>query len=606
MNQKRPIVLTNSYNILVNKGGKIMLDEIKEFEQYTFDLNDEKTYAAPLKKSDCRLKKTPLIKDFSGITRALTIIARYYMFNKNNSNVFNVKDVDYIKEVLRAWCGFQTKEYIPEIDGWLNLYIRKAAFYNPAKTCVEEFIKTKVTLQNQLSEYENKKVEIKKQRPKLGDKNLALAVKEKYPELIDAIIFDKLEKIFPETVLKKENNEDFPIKEKAEAIALKTTMSELEKKKEKLSEIEKEIEKNYKVTLSKLDNLKNLTTRITDVMKIIDVLIKLNNKAKYYNKSFYSSNFENKPYDLNTITLALKTTMSKLEKKKEKLSEIEKEIEKNYKVTLSKLDNLKNLTTRITDVMKIIDVLIKLNNKAKYYNKSFYSSNFKNKPYDLNTITLDRIIANAFTMGRLEQYYLVCDGNPFEAVTIKKNTAEANPQSTKPQKNNTNVIEKKLLDPRNNDKDLILKITANYLLQKRFTDQEYVVFNKTDMSNWMWKKGKADNFNLFMYKLDTGNSPNDCTAIIAKRRAPEKLESLFNLVILGADKKQGKKGTSKVKLKVHPDWIKLFRLVRIQDIMKSENKNALYFSDGCQNSYLVVNNWKGTPIFEDKEDVSRC
>ena len=521
MNQKRPIVLTNSYNILVNKGGKIMLDEIKEFEQYTFDLNDEKTYAAPLKKSDCRLKKTPLIKDFSGITRALTIIARYYMFNKNNSNVFNVKDVDYIKEVLRAWCGFQTKEYIPEIDGWLNLYIRKAAFYNPAKTCVEEFIKTKVTLQNQLSEYENKKAEIKKQRPKLGDKNLALAVKEKYPELIDAIIFDKLEKIFPETVLKKENNEDFPIKEKAEAIALKTTMSELEKK-------------------------------------------------------------------------------------KEKLSEIEKEIEKNYKVTLSKLDNLKNLTTRITDVMKIIDVLIKLSNKAKYYNKSFYCSNFKNKPYDLNTITLDRIIANAFTMGPLEQYYLVCDGNPFESITVKKNTTEANTRNKKKKTKNADANEMHLLDPGNNDKDLILKATASYLLQKRFTDQEYVVFNKTDLANWMWQKGKADNFNLFMYKLDTGNSPNDCTAIIAKRRAPEKLEPLFNLVILGADKKQGKKGTSRVKLKVHPDWIKLFRLVRIQDIMKSENKNALYFSDGCQNSYLVVNNWNGTPIFEDKEDVSRC
>ena len=487
-----------------------MLDEIKEFEQYTFNLNDKKL-SMPLKKTDCRLNKTPLIKDFSGVTRALTIIARYYMYNKDNNDVFSAKDTCHIKEVLRAWCGFATQESIPELDGWLNLYIRKAAFYSPAKACIEEFIKTKKALESQLHDYEIKKAEIKKLRPRLGEKNLILAVQEKYPELTEAIIFDSLEKIFPETTKRKENNKDCSIREKAEVLALKTTISELAEKKERLAEVKKQ-----------------------------------------------------------------------------------------YKDVPAKSENLKNLTTRIAGVKKIIDVLIKLKNKARYYNRSFYNSDVKAAPYDLNTITLDRIIANAFTIGKLEQYYLVCDCNPFEATTVKKNTTESNTKKKKKAKN-TNEDEEHLLNLLNSDKDLILKATACYLLQKRFTDQKYVVLNKTDLANWMWEKRSAKNCKLHIYRLDAGNRINNNPAIATGESESVKSEPLFNLIILGEDKENGKKGTSIVKFKVHPEWLKHFRLVKIHDINKPKNMNPLYFSDGCHNSYLIVNNWTGTPIFDEKE-----
>ena len=488
-----------------------MLDEIKEFKQYTFNLND-KNLAIPLKTTDCRLNKTPLIKDFSGVTRALTIIARYYMYNKDNNDIFNAKDVNHIKEVLRAWCGFATQEPIPEIDGWLNLYIRKAAFYSPAKACVEEFIKTKKNLESQLCDYEIKKAEIKKLRPRLGEKNLTLAVQEKYPELTDAIIFDTLEKIFPETTKRNENNKDCSIREKAESLALKTTIPELIEKKERLAEVKKQ-----------------------------------------------------------------------------------------YKDVPAKSENLKYLTTRIAGVNKIIDVLIKLKNKARYYNRSFYNSDIKTAPYDLNTITLDRIIANAFTMGKLEQYYLVCDCNPFEATTIKKNTTESNTNDKKKKGKNADAGEEHLLDPGNNDKDLILKATACYLLQKRFTEQKYVVLNKTDLANWMWEKRKAQNCKLHIYRLDAGNRTNDSSVMVPEEKQTVKFEPIFNLITLGEDKEKGKKGTSIVKFKVHPEWLKHFRLVKIHDINKPNYKNSLYFSDGCHNSYLIVNNWTGTPIFDDKE-----
>ena len=103
-------------------------------------------------------------------------------------------------------------------------------------------------------------------------------------------------------------------------------------------------------------------------------------------------------------------------------------------------------------------------------------------------------------MGKLEQYYLVCDCNPFEATTIKKNTTESNTNDKKKKGKNADAGEEHLLDPGNNDKDLILKATACYLLQKRFTEQKYVVLNKTDLANWMWEKRKAQNCKLHIYR----------------------------------------------------------------------------------------------------------
>ncbi len=124
-----------------------MLDEIREYEQYTMDVNK---FESP-DSDNVRLKYFPLIKkDFSGMARALTIIARHHIFP---DGVMTDKfDEDRVQAVLRAWCGFNYKDkyescadeakkskyeetiaYIEKnkLDNWLDRYIR-AVFLAPA------------------------------------------------------------------------------------------------------------------------------------------------------------------------------------------------------------------------------------------------------------------------------------------------------------------------------------------------------------------------------------------------------------------------------------------------------------------------------------------
>ena len=215
----------------------------------------------------------------------------------------------------------------------------------------------------------------------------------------------------------------------------------------------------------------------------------------------------------------------------------------------------------------------------------------------MNTITLDRILANAFAMGKLEQYYLVCDCNPFEENIVKKNTTKSN---AKGKKKDGETYKDHLLSPINSDKDLILKITAYYLLQKRYTEQDYVVFNKTDMANWMWKKGKTDNIKPNIYGFCVASKNESSSAKISEEELRAKLLPMFDTITIGEDKEKGKKGTPITKIKAHPKWVKQFRLVKYSDIGKSEKK-ALWLSDGCHNSHLIENYWTGTPVFTEEE-----
>ena len=105
------------------------------------------------------------------------------------------------------------------------------------------------------------------------------------------------------------------------------------------------------------------------------------------------------------------------------------------------------------------------------------------------------------------------------------------------------------------DKDLILRITALYLLQKLNTDQEYVYFNQTDLANWLLKKADPDKFELKKYKLTTDD------------------ESIFNIVTVNGNV---------TKLKIHPKWTEMFKLVEADDIDKPENRGLIFYSDpGC-------------------------
>lgn len=93
-----------------------MLNEIKEFEQYTLPFD------ASVTRDRCRLKFFKFIKgNFSGLERAMTVFARGYIFNKNQP--FNETNT---KEALKAWCGFAFEEDTPDtkqIKGWLQRYI---------------------------------------------------------------------------------------------------------------------------------------------------------------------------------------------------------------------------------------------------------------------------------------------------------------------------------------------------------------------------------------------------------------------------------------------------------------------------------------------------
>ena len=93
-----------------------MLNEIKEYEQYIMNFDETKRI------EDFRLKYSRFVKkDFSGVERALTSIARGYIFNHNRP--FNEK---FTKEALKAWCGFDFDETTPDIGcykNWVPQYI---------------------------------------------------------------------------------------------------------------------------------------------------------------------------------------------------------------------------------------------------------------------------------------------------------------------------------------------------------------------------------------------------------------------------------------------------------------------------------------------------
>ena len=69
-----------------------MLNEIKEFEQYTYPLNVEHPAV--------RLKHKPLCNGLSGTARAMTVIARKSVFDHNGPG-----RIEYTKNDLQVWCG---------------------------------------------------------------------------------------------------------------------------------------------------------------------------------------------------------------------------------------------------------------------------------------------------------------------------------------------------------------------------------------------------------------------------------------------------------------------------------------------------------------------
>ncbi len=128
-----------------------MLNEIKEFEEYTCDIKKETAR---------RLKWGNIIgRDFQGVPRVLTVIARYAYY-EGFASYDAEKKADAIVYLLNCWCGFEdypgeNKEDREEFDeligktpklkhvrGWLPGYIIQLAADNGKTTKIDKKLET--------------------------------------------------------------------------------------------------------------------------------------------------------------------------------------------------------------------------------------------------------------------------------------------------------------------------------------------------------------------------------------------------------------------------------------------------------------------------------
>ena len=108
-----------------------MLDEVREYEQYT--MAAENFLAAgegrDMAESTRRLKYATFLKNkFSGLERAMTIIARRHLFAaEENAATIEEARIPACREVLKAWCGFTHKAApgTEKVADWLPRYLRQ-------------------------------------------------------------------------------------------------------------------------------------------------------------------------------------------------------------------------------------------------------------------------------------------------------------------------------------------------------------------------------------------------------------------------------------------------------------------------------------------------
>lgn len=134
-------------------------------------------------------------------------------------------------------------------------------------------------------------------------------------------------------------------------------------------------------------------------------------------------------------------------------------------------------------ILKITGFLNRLSGR-KSFNFSGYSDS--GEANDINSICYDRILGNARRGGKLNKFYLACEKNPVEEVTM--------------------LSGRKLKE---SDKDIVLKLTAYCMLElsKKGTqtvNQTKVIYiNESALVNWLiLKKCEKDKFVKFQYKGD--------------------------------------------------------------------------------------------------------
>lgn len=178
-------------------------------------------------------------------------------------------------------------------------------------------------------------------------------------------------------------------------------------------------------------------------------------------------------------------------------------------------------------IKRINERLQALPDKEKQFKNSIFFLSEKNA---FRAINYERVIARAVLLGQLKRYYLFCrfTEDELERLQLK-------------------------------DQDVLLKLTAYYLLEKRFTDQSWVIFNKANFENWM-SSGKVENLHLENFKVCFDE---------------ELEETLFEEKMIP--------NVNVVKLRVNPKWLEHFHLIDESELnnemAKPENKGGIFFSD---------------------------
>lgn len=182
---------------------------------------------------------------------------------------------------------------------------------------------------------------------------------------------------------------------------------------------------------------------------------------------------------------------------------------------------------------KINDRLEELPKKDATFDRSVFRLTEK----EFRAITYDRVIANALILGKLRRYYLVCNFKADDDVFKSSG----------------------ILSKRKKSRDLVLKLTAFYLLQRRLNDQEWVPFNQMNFMNWLTSATKPENWKLDEFTF--------------------RVKPLFERISVTSLKV--------VKLKVNPIWLENFSLA--EESKLPENFGGIFFSDTAAVAPLAEN-----------------
>ena len=195
----------------------------------------------------------------------------------------------------------------------------------------------------------------------------------------------------------------------------------------------------------------------------------------------------------------------------------------------------------VSQIKNLLEALTKLLNKNKTWSKNYFDSlNAKN----FRGITYDKVIANALSAGKLRRRRLVCDEELFATKRILK-------------KDGKKISAK--------DKDTVLKMTAEYLLQRRRTEQKFIVTNNADMTNWLLSSVKSEDL----------SAKRDQYMLAGSK------EKVFEIgEIIG--------GINVIKVKLNPEWASHFRLIEDDDELDN-NRGRIFFGDTGSSEALKEN-----------------